>query len=76
MLSRQNIEDVIKFAKKNHLFILADEVSLTMITLFDDVHCQSSSVSHLGNIRAVYRLPLYGTYRIFHMLYGTLYGLF
>ncbi|KAK2180270.1 hypothetical protein NP493_448g00003 [Ridgeia piscesae] len=26
VLSKQNIEDVIKFAKKNHLFILADEV--------------------------------------------------
>jgi len=27
VLSRQNIEDVIKFAKKEKLFILADEVS-------------------------------------------------
>jgi aspartate/methionine/tyrosine aminotransferase len=28
VLSRQNIEDVIKFAKRERLFILADEVKL------------------------------------------------
>ena len=28
LLSKQNVQDVIKFAKKEGLFILADEVSL------------------------------------------------
>ena len=29
VLTRQNIEDIIKFAKRENLFILADEVSVT-----------------------------------------------
>jgi Na+/H+-dicarboxylate symporter len=32
VLSRQNIEDVIKFAKEERLFILADEVSRVVVT--------------------------------------------
>ena len=35
VLSRQNIEDVIKFAKRENLLILADEVLVQLIIMYE-----------------------------------------